>query len=145
MVSEHFLLVGSQCEMKRIWSIQKVLTYKLHYVPRFILVLFHAILISSKNPQYMKVQCRKSCHSCVSLHHGDVPQIAPDEQSKLRVLQRLYETQEYLHREAEGNVEILHRCFNKHEECTYWFLRGECEINPGMTADCVRDRNRTER
>mmetsp|Transcript_23436 Transcript_23436/g.55526 ORF Transcript_23436/g.55526 Transcript_23436/m.55526 type:complete len:196 (+) Transcript_23436:33-620(+) len=91
----------------------------------------------SKNPQYMKVHCRKSCSTCVSLHHSDVPQIAPDEKSMLQVLQRLYETQEYIHQQADKNWEVLHRCLNKHEECTYWSLRGACSTNSGfMTKEC---------
>lgn len=28
----------------------------------------------SKNPQYMLIHCRKSCHSCIGLHQGDVLQ-----------------------------------------------------------------------
>mmetsp|Transcript_12000 Transcript_12000/g.28465 ORF Transcript_12000/g.28465 Transcript_12000/m.28465 type:complete len:180 (-) Transcript_12000:296-835(-) len=82
-----------------------------------------------KNPQYMMVKCRKSCSSCIPLHSGDETQIA-DERTRSDVLRRLYETQEYLHNQADRNVETLHRCINKHSECTHWWYLGECERNP---------------
>jgi hypothetical protein len=90
------------------------------------------------NPQYMLVHCRKSCTSCISLHgSSDIPQIAPNERTRPQVLQRLYETQEYLYYEAERNVDTLRKCFNKHSECTYWWANGECASNPAfMETEC---------
>lgn len=90
-----------------------------------------------QNPQYMLVHCRKSCGSCISLHPGDVPQIAPDAKTRHQVLQRLYETQEYLHHEADRSVDILHKCLNKHSECTHWWASGECNTNAAfMKKEC---------
>jgi hypothetical protein len=91
----------------------------------------------TKNPQYMLVHCRKSCTSCISLHGSDVAQIAPNERTRPQVLKRLYETQEYLHNEAERNVDTLRTCFNKHSECTHWWADGECSTNPAfMETEC---------
>ncbi len=83
----------------------------------------------SKNPQYMLIHCRKSCQSCIGLHQGDVLQIAPSEETRSQVLQRLVETQEYQHQKAENSVESLKTCVNKHEMCTHWSIIGECETN----------------
>lgn len=89
------------------------------------------------NPQYMLVSCRKSCSSCIPLHPGEEPQVALHG-SSAKVLERLYETQEYLHKEAIRNVETLKYCRNKHPECTYWWSIGECQKNPQfMTTECA--------
>ena len=82
-----------------------------------------------KNAQYMLVHCRKSCSSCIPLHPGEEPQIASSESTRSEVLKRLYETQEYLHKQADRNVETLKRCVNKHSECTHWWSIGECDTN----------------
>eukprot|EP00536_Pseudo-nitzschia_multiseries_P015725 jgi/Psemu1/312388/fgenesh1_kg.940_\ len=73
------------------------------------------------NPQYMLVDCRKSCKSCISLHPGDEPQVAyPKTRS-----------------DAKDNVENLKRCTNKHSECTHWWAVGECDKNPQfMKTEC---------
>ena len=90
-----------------------------------------------KNAQYMLVNCRKSCSSCIPLHAGDEPQIATNENTRSDVLKRLYETQEYLHTQAMRNVEILKRCVNKHSECTHWWSIGECKTNSQfMNTEC---------
>jgi hypothetical protein len=81
------------------------------------------------NPNYMLVKCRKSCSSCIPLHSGDEPQIA-DRKSRSKVLERLYETQEYLHRQADRNIESLKRCVDHHPECTHWWSVGDCQRNP---------------
>mmetsp|Transcript_15434 Transcript_15434/g.31680 ORF Transcript_15434/g.31680 Transcript_15434/m.31680 type:complete len:173 (+) Transcript_15434:196-714(+) len=78
------------------------------------------------NPQYMQVHCRKSCSSCISLHSGDVLQIAPNMQHD-RILERLYDTQNYLHRLAQRNVQSLQRCVNRNSHCTFWWAVGHCE------------------
>lgn len=89
-----------------------------------------------KNPRYMLVHCRKSCSSCIPLHSGDQPQLARDE-TRSKVLERLYETQEYLHKQADMNIANLKSCVNKHAECTHWWSIGECEKNPRfMTSEC---------
>jgi hypothetical protein len=90
------------------------------------------------NPQYMLVQCRKSCSSCIPLHlSAGTAQIAPSKENRHKVLDRLYETQEYMHREAERNVETLKQCVNKHPECTHWWSLGECSSNSGfMHKEC---------
>jgi hypothetical protein len=85
----------------------------------------------------MLLECRKSCGSCIPLHGGDIPQIAPSVNSRKRILNRLYETQEYLHREAGRTVETLKYCVNKHPECTHWWSSGECSTNSGfMHTEC---------
>lgn len=89
------------------------------------------------NAQFMLVQCRKSCSSCIELHAGGISQIAPHEDTRPAVLRRLYETQQYLHENAERNVQTLQRCLNKHELCTHWWSIGECLSNPGfMSQEC---------
>ena len=82
----------------------------------------------AKNPQYMLIECRKSCDSCIGLHSG-VTQIAPDNRNREKVLKSLVETQEYMHKEAQRSVETLAKCANKHELCTHWSVLGECTDN----------------
>ncbi|MGK3736256.1 MAG: hypothetical protein ACI8RD_004981 [Bacillariaceae sp.] len=101
-----------------------------------------------KNQQFMLVDCRKSCKSCIDLHGGSssnavlgsgegVQQIAIKEETRQKILKRLYETQEYLHREAKRNIQTMKRCVNKHSECTHWWSIGECNTNPGfMHTEC---------
>lgn len=55
--------------------------------------------------------------------------IAPSEETRSQVLQRLVETQEYQHKMAAHSVETLKTCVNKHELCTHWSIVGECETN----------------
>lgn len=81
------------------------------------------------NPQYMLNDCRKSCSSCIPLHPGEEVQVA-DKNTKLDVLKRLYDSQEYLHKQSKRNVETRTRCVNKHPECTHWASLGECKSNP---------------
>ena len=96
------------------------------------------------NQQYMLIDCRKSCKSCIDLHGGSsgsggggVQQIAVKEDSRQKILKRLYETQEYLHREARRNIQTMKHCVNKHSECTHWWSIGECNTNSGfMHAEC---------
>jgi hypothetical protein len=83
----------------------------------------------SKNPQYMLIDCRKSCDSCIDSHTTGVLQIAPDERTRLQVLQQLIETQEYLHKKAKDAIQNLAKCLNKHELCTHWSVLGECKTN----------------
>jgi hypothetical protein len=91
-----------------------------------------------KNPQFMLIECRKSCQSCIALHHGDKLQIAPHDDNRPQVLQKLVETQEYQHKQAEKKVELLKTCLNKDELCTHWSLIGECESNPTfMQRECA--------
>jgi len=91
----------------------------------------------SKNPQYMMVHCRKSCQTCITFHQGGVTQIAPSEENRRQVLERLAGTQEYQHWQAERSVESLKTCINKHELCTHWSLTGECETNAHyMNREC---------
>lgn len=91
----------------------------------------------NKNPQYMLIHCRKSCETCIELNHGGVLQIAPVEETRRQVLQRLVETQEYQHWQAERSVDLLKTCVNGHELCTHWSLSGECEANaPYMDREC---------
>lgn len=91
----------------------------------------------SKNPQYMQVNCRKSCGTCLGLHHGGVIQAAPNAKTRNMVLERLVETEEYQHGLAEKSVESLKTCINRHELCTHWSLESECETNPQyMNREC---------
>lgn len=88
------------------------------------------------NPKYMLVSCRKSCSSCIPLHPGSEPQIAYDD-TRSKVLEHLYKTQEYLHTQAIRDIETLKSCENKHSECTHWWAIGECKKNPQfMTKEC---------
>mmetsp|Transcript_62643 Transcript_62643/g.70039 ORF Transcript_62643/g.70039 Transcript_62643/m.70039 type:complete len:182 (-) Transcript_62643:102-647(-) len=95
----------------------------------------------SSNQQFMLLDCRKSCKSCIDLHghagSDGVLQIASSEGTRQNVLKRLYETQEYLHHEAKRNIITMKRCVNKHAECTHWWSIGECDVNPGfMHTEC---------
>lgn len=94
----------------------------------------------SKNPQYMLIDCRKSCDSCIDSHTTTtgVLQIAPDESTRPQVLQKLVETQEYLHAKAKDSIQHLTKCNNKHELCTHWSVLGECKTNEAfMQTECA--------
>jgi len=81
----------------------------------------------SKNPQFMKLRCRQSCKTCLPLHSG-LPQTAYKNPSK--ILERLYQTQNFLHKEVERDVRTLDKCVNKDQDCTHWWSLGECDKNP---------------
>ncbi|VEU37008.1 unnamed protein product [Pseudo-nitzschia multistriata] len=90
----------------------------------------------NKNPQFMKIDCRKSCLSCISLHPDDEPQVAFDD-TRVEVLWHLYKSQEYLHAKATSNIANLKNCGNNYAECTHWWAKGECETNPRfMKTEC---------
>jgi hypothetical protein len=96
----------------------------------------------NKNAQFMLIHCRKSCDSCVDLHHGSVLQIAPagdaDEKMRKEILQMLVETQQYIHTKADQSVTALTKCVNKDSSCTYWSLKGECHSNAQfMNRECA--------
>jgi hypothetical protein len=91
------------------------------------------------NPQFMLVQCRKSCASCLSVHVG-VTQIAPDDDHAVResVYQRLIQTQEYVHEIMKHNVKSLEKCQNNDPQCTVMAVKGKCETHPGfMNVECA--------
>jgi len=91
----------------------------------------------SKNPQFMLLECRQSCSSCLDWWHDEYIQVSPDGSSRDKLLRKLIETQEYQHRQAERKVDSLKTCFNRHEMCTHWSLHGECDSNPTfMHKDC---------
>src|SRR5210317_543396 len=48
-----------------------------------------------KNPQYMLLECRQACHSCITLHHGGMTQMAA--QHPRLVATHLLQSQPYLH------------------------------------------------
>lgn len=93
----------------------------------------------AQNPQFMLLQCRQACNSCISLHHGSATQIASADSDPQEILLKLAETQRYLHQLADDSgVENLKTCINKHELCTEWSLGNECEANPNyMRTDCA--------
>jgi hypothetical protein len=82
----------------------------------------------SNNPQYMLINCRKSCESCIGLHVGET-QVSPDEGTRDKLVERLLETQEYIHEEALYRVATLKKCQNQHKLCTHWAVQGHCEAN----------------
>jgi hypothetical protein len=91
------------------------------------------------NPQFMLVQCRKTCASCLSVHVG-VTQIAPDDDHAVReaVYQRLIQTQEYVHEIMKHNVKSLEKCQNNDPQCTAMAVKGKCETHPGfMNVECA--------
>jgi hypothetical protein len=91
------------------------------------------------NPQFMLVECRKSCASCLSVHVG-VTQIAPDDDDEVReaVYKRLYQTQEYAHGIMLHNVRSLEKCQNQDPQCTLWAVKGKCETHPTfMNVECA--------
>lgn len=92
----------------------------------------------TKNPQFMLLQCRKSCNSCIDLQQqGGVVQVAPHRENRSSILEHLVETQVYQHDLAHQSVEYLTTCVNKHELCTHWSLEGECKANPHfMYTEC---------
>jgi hypothetical protein len=92
----------------------------------------------SSNPQFMLTECRFSCGSCLDSHTSGVQQIAPDATTRPQVLQKLVETQEYLHTKAKHSVQSLTKCLNKHSLCTHWSVMGECKTNEVfMQAECA--------
>jgi hypothetical protein len=90
------------------------------------------------NPQFMLVECRKACASCLSVHVG-VTQIAPDDDYVVReaVHNRLIQTQEYVHEIVQHNVKSLEKCQNKDPQCTLWAVKGKCDTHPSfMNVEC---------
>lgn len=80
-----------------------------------------------KNPNYMLVNCAKSCDSCVDLHVGGVHQIAPTDADS--VISRLMQTQLYVQSRVYESARFLESCVNKHELCTYNAVQGHCLSN----------------
>jgi hypothetical protein len=88
------------------------------------------------NPRYMLQQCRKSCNSCLPLHVGKI-QVAPDDDTRNAVHQKLLETQWYLHNAIDPHVDYLKTCYNQHEMCTYWAVKGQCSNNVELQLQCA--------
>ena len=87
-----------------------------------------------RNPQYMLLECRQACQSCISLHNG-ITQMAA--QHPRHVVNQLVQSQYYLHNLATKDVKHLKSCINKHEMCTEWAVLGECDSNVGfMSSEC---------
>lgn len=90
-----------------------------------------------QNPQYMQVSCAKACGTCVNLHVGTT-QIAPNVDTRQKVMDRLFDSQRHVYAEAKRDVKNLDKCQNLHERCTFWAVHGECESNPGfMVQNCA--------
>jgi ShK domain-like len=83
----------------------------------------------TSNPQYMLLNCAKSCNSCVSAHAG-ATQIAGDLNARL-VLDHVVQTEHYLREEVFYQVRYLQTCQNRHELCTVWALQGHCQGQDG--------------
>ena len=94
------------------------------------------------NPQYMLTGCRKSCGTCIPYHglmeYGNVPQIAPDSQTRQQVLDKLRQTQAYQFKFAQHSWESFKTCRNISHMCAYWSIIGECQHNPElMQRECA--------
>jgi ShK domain-like len=84
-----------------------------------------------KNPNYMLVNCRKSCGTCVSGHAG-VTQIIPEIQLHQAAMRRLLQTARYMYDLTSRNYNAHKWCFNSDPMCTYFALLGKCENEPEM-------------
>ena len=98
------------------------------------------------NPQYMLRFCRKSCSMCeVPPTHEDFgeEQVHDGEQAE-EVQKALTDMYLYFknHRE-DPNTPIsthilLDNCSNRHSNCAFWKVLGECDVNPGyMKIHCA--------
>lgn len=88
------------------------------------------------NPQYMKLSCRKSCQTCLSLQVNPI-QIVNSTEFVQRVAQQMQETRQYIHKMAEKNVKFLSTCVNRNELCSQWAAQHKCkEVKHQCKAAC---------
>jgi ShK domain-like len=90
-----------------------------------------------RNPNYMLVNCRKSCGTCVSGHAG-ITQVIPEADLHRPAIIRLLQTAKYMHELTSRNYNAHKWCFNSDSMCTYFALQGKCESEPEtMTQKCA--------
>mmetsp|Transcript_8247 Transcript_8247/g.12638 ORF Transcript_8247/g.12638 Transcript_8247/m.12638 type:complete len:442 (-) Transcript_8247:110-1435(-) len=91
----------------------------------------------SKNPNYVNQYCKKSCHKCIDFgleqhiregHETEILEVIDDTTTYMRDVVMVDHKFE----------KVKFECKNRHEECSYWKVLGECEANPGyMDVKCA--------
>ncbi|KAI2513880.1 hypothetical protein MHU86_663 [Fragilaria crotonensis] len=89
-----------------------------------------------KNAAYMLFNCRKSCETCVSLHHG-VTQLCPSPEKLQDTVNLLIKTQQYIYDRSSVKAGMFLSCVSHDPNCATLALDGECRNNPAwMAANC---------
>jgi ShK domain-like len=83
------------------------------------------------NPNYMLVNCRRSCGTCVSGHAG-ITQIITEADLHHPAIRRLLQTAKYMYDLTSRNYNAHKWCYNSDSMCTYFALQGKCENEPEM-------------
>ena len=79
-----------------------------------------------RNPQYMLVNCRKSCGTCVNGHAGTT-QVIPDPSLNEEGMKKLLQTAKYMYDLTSRNIKSHKSCYNSDPMCTYWAIHGKCK------------------
>jgi prolyl 4-hydroxylase len=118
----------------------------------------------SKNPNYMLVNCAKSCNSCpktmvkgftseqssevdsllaANAKYGEKQEVGDrDREKTMFVIRKTVDyMQNYVHAENpthQLSKAIINECRNHDHRCSYWAALGECEANPSyMVTKCA--------
>jgi prolyl 4-hydroxylase len=100
------------------------------------------------NPDYMHIECAKACGTCAGFRQPMLPDartfgVAQQvSETKADLIQALIdETEKYMSEEVwkdDKYERIRERCQNRHKECAFWAVLGECQANrPFMEMECA--------
>jgi len=83
-----------------------------------------------------KAKCEKEADNVRGGDLGEMQEVSGDRTEEM--LLKIREAREYVQGEVMTDDDkyamIRHLCINKHQDCAYWSVVGECEANPGYMA-----------
>merc|ERR1712038_1938041 len=92
----------------------------------------------------MHSNCRLSCGTCqggVAAEYGKPQSLNENLENYNELVEVIEKMEKYMTEEIAGNPDLSYlssRCKNRHADCAFWSLLGECDENPGyMLTNCA--------
>mmetsp|Transcript_10336 Transcript_10336/g.15539 ORF Transcript_10336/g.15539 Transcript_10336/m.15539 type:complete len:504 (-) Transcript_10336:508-2019(-) len=95
------------------------------------------------NPGYMLAECQFSCSVCTEngSKYGKRQNLNPNNNNYDQLVEVLEKMEKYMTEEIIDNPKLNYlsaRCKNRHKECAFWSIVGECDANPAyMLTNCA--------